>query len=365
LISTVLQNAGYFTGIIGKWHMGQQPEHHPNQRGFAEFYGFLEGGHNYFGPYKKQNAAGTVYDYLTLPEHNGVADASLTSKDYLTDVLSQKGVNFLKAAATKQRPFFLFMSYNAPHTPIEAKEADMELFPHLTGIRKTYAGMVHALDRGVGDLVAALQANGQFTNTLIIFMSDNGGRTDQGGKNTPLQGRKGDVWEGGFRVPMFWHWPAGLAGGKRYDHPVTALDFYPTFARLAEVGIPSGKQLDGKDILPDVAAGKSARPAGPIYTVRYNVGYGKTGSSQVGIRQDQWKATRTSGQNWKLYNITDDIGEQTDVSAQHATVLKGMVSQAELWSRGHVTPLWYDDTESERQWSDRKMPHYDEVFSLP
>lgn len=365
LISSVLQRAGYFTGAMGKWHLGQQPEHHPNRRGFDEFYGFLGGGHDYFGPFKRQSAAGNVNDYKLHPEHNGVSDTMLTAKDYMTDVLTEKGINFLNTAATNQRPFFLYMAYNAPHTPLQAKPEDEALFPNLTGKRKTYAAMVHALDQGVGKIVAALKANGQFDNTLIIFLSDNGGRTDQGGVNAPLQGRKGDVWEGGFRVPMFWHWPDGLAGGKHYDDPVTALDFYPTFAHLASAAIPAGKVIEGKDISDSVAHAQNAHAGQPIYAVRYNIGFGKEGSSQVGIRQDQWKATRTAGQNWKLYNITNDIGETTDVAAQHPEVLKEMVSKAKSWSGKHVTPLWYDDAQAGQDWTNRAMPHYSETFSLP
>jgi arylsulfatase A-like enzyme len=365
LISTVLQDTGYRTGLIGKWHMGVRSEFHPNQRGFDDFYGFLGGGKDYFGPYKSQTQGNTVNDYRTHPEHNGVDDTSLTAQDYITDVLSREAIRFVNESANREEPFFLFLSYNAPHTPLQAKDSDMAKFPRLSGDRKTYAGMVYAVDRGVGKLVDALKANGQFQDTLIVFLSDNGGRTDKGGVNTPLRGRKGDVWEGGFRVPMFMHWPRGIEGATRYEHPVTALDFYPTFARLAGAKLPASKQLDGRDIWDAVTEGRNARPGEPIYAVRYNVGAGETGFSNVGIRLDEWKAVKWFGTSWKLFNITDDIGEEMDLSASHPEVLHRLVSQASKWSEGHITPLWYDNFNAEKEWKKRGMPHYSETFSLP
>lgn len=364
-ISTVLHDAGYFTGIIGKWHLGQAPEFRPNVRGFDEFYGFLGGGHNYFGPFVPQNAAKSIWQYKVLLKHN-LADVPATNNlPYLTDDLTEHAVDFLNEAAGKKKPFFLYLAYNAPHTPLEAKASDLAMFPKLTGQRKTYAGMVYGMDRGVGEVVKALKANGQFDNTLIVFLSDNGGRTDEGAKNTPLRGVKGDTWEGGFRVPMFMHWPKVIPAGKHYDYPLDSLDFYPTFARLADAAIPAGKKLDGKDVFADVIAGRNARAGEPLYAVRYRTEFGKDGTTDVGIRNNQWKAVKIYGSEWKLYNLTNDIGETTDLSGQHPEILQGMISNAKVWSQGHVTPLWYDSYKAEKDWKARDMPHYDETFSHP
>jgi arylsulfatase A-like enzyme len=364
MISTVLQEAGYFTGIMGKWHMGQQPEHHPNVRGFDDFYGFLGGGHNYFGPY------GNATDYKSYPEHNGVDDTTLTATNYITDVLSNYGVRFLNEAVEREQPFFLFMSYNAPHTPLEAKAEDVAMFPDITDYqRKTYAGMVYAMDRGVGALVDALKANGQFENTLIVFLSDNGGRTDQGARNTPLKGRKGDTVEGGFRVPFFMHWPNVIQAGATYDHPVSAIDFYPTFARLGKAELPAGKEIDGVDVWDAILAGESGRAGKPIFAMRHNPGYGTTGEHSVGIRQDQWKAVRWTSFGtpitWKLFDIENDIHEDNDLSATYPMILSNLVLQAEVWSQSHIRPLWFDDTDQEQMWIDRGLPLYNQAFSLP
>ncbi|CAA6679646.1 MULTISPECIES: sulfatase [unclassified Lentimonas] len=359
LISTVLHDAGYYTGIMGKWHLGHQPQHHPNVHGFDEFYGFLGGGILYFGPYKDQNSLGKVWDYKVKPEHNGESDSSLTAKDYMTDVLTEKGVDFIEAAAKKDDPFFLFMSYNAPHTVLAAKDEDKAIFPDLTDKRQTYAAMVYAMDRGIGELVKTLKATNQYEDTLIIFLSDNGGRTDQGANNAPLAGVKGDTTEGGFRVPMFMHWPNKVPAGQHYDHPVSALDFYPSFARIAGAKIPEGKDLDGKDIWKAFFAGESARKGEIIYSVRHRNGF-----SDVGARRDQWKAVRSYNGPWRLYDVAQDPGETKNLSSQYPERLQHIVSEVEKMTRNHTQPLWWDNKKAEAMWKDKHMPNYDQTFQL-
>ncbi len=358
LFSTVLQDAGYRTGIMGKWHLGQQPEFHPNRRGFDDFYGFLGGGILYFGPYKANNVKGNVWDYKRFPEHNGIEVTGLTEKDYMTDVLSREGVRFIEESSKTEKPFFLFMSYNAPHTVLAAKEEDMAQYPKLNGKRRIYAGMVHALDRGIQSLVDALKASGQYNNTLIVFFSDNGGRTDQGASNLPLKGVKGDTYEGGYRSPMFFHWPGVVKAGQRYNHPITALDFYPTLARLAQAEIPKDKQLDGKDIWDAVLAGKNAREGELIYTVRHQFN-----TTDVGARKDQWKICHKNG-NWHLFNLQEDIGETNDLSTKHPERLKEMVAEVEKLCQSHTPPLWFDSEKQAEVWSSNRLPYFDGTFSL-
>lgn len=358
LISTVLQNAGYRTGVMGKWHLGQQPEFHPNRRGFDDFYGFLGGGILYFGPYKANNTKGNVWDYKRFPEHNGVDVTSLSEADYMTDVLSGEGVRFIEEASKTEKPFFLFMSYNAPHTVLAAKEEDMAHYPKLKGKRRIYAGMVHALDRGIASLVDALKSSGRYDNTLIVFLSDNGGRTDQGASNLPLKGAKGDTYEGGYRTPMFFHWPGIVKAGQRYDHPVTALDFYPTLARLGQTEIPQGKLLDGKDIWDAVLAGKNAREGELFYTLRHQFN-----STDIGARKDQWKICRKNGE-WYLFNLQTDIGETNDLSAKHPERLKEMIAEVEKRFQSHTRPLWHDNEKQAKVWKTNSLPYFDGTFSL-
>ncbi|MEQ8211564.1 MAG: sulfatase-like hydrolase/transferase [Lacipirellulaceae bacterium] len=364
LISRVLQEAGYFTGAVGKWHMGVMPEYHPNQRGFDEYYGFLGGGHDYFPSrfkpaYRRQLKAGNKYinDYLHPLEHNG---QEVDEQEYITDALSREAVNFVKLAATKDQPFFLYLAYNAPHSPLQAKEEDMAPYADIADEkRRTYAGMVAAVDRGVGRLAEALRETEQFENTLVVFLSDNGGKLSLGGTNRPLKGGKGDSYEGGFRVPMFFHWPSQVAAGQNYKHPVTALDFYPTFANLATAEIPARKNLDGKDLWPALKAGESVRPGESIIALRHRNGY-----SDVAVRRDQWKACRAFNQKWKLHNLDNDISEQQDLSGKHPELLKELVAEARTWSRTLPDPLWFHATEARQEWAKTGMPNYEHTFRL-
>ncbi|MGY3791207.1 sulfatase family protein [Aquimarina sp. 433] len=363
-ISKVLQQAGYYTGAIGKWHLGTITKYHPNNRGFDDFYGFLGGGHNYFpeqfkAAYQEQKDAGNteIWDYITPLEYNG---AEVDENEYITDALSREASKFVNKASEKESPFFLYLSYNAPHTPLEAKEEDLKVYAHIKDEkRKTYAAMVHAVDRGVGQLINTLEKTEQLENTLIVFLSDNGGRTDQGGNNFPLRGRKGNTSEGGIRVPMFFHWPKKITKGKTFDYPVSALDFYPTFAGLAKIELPDHKIVDGKDIWSDLIVGGNPRKGAPILTLRHR----KT-SNEVGVRLDHWKAYKPERAPWKLYDIEKDIGEENDISNQHPDILKELIEKSNEWAKTHSDPEWFHDEETEENWYKMKMPKFEETFKL-
>ncbi len=366
-LSTTLQEAGYYTGAIGKWHLGFTPENHPNNRGFDNYYGFLGGGHQYF-PEKYSKAYANLIAqrhtkdeinvYLTPLEHNGKDVVGET--EYMTDALSRETVNMVKDATDKKKPFFLYLAYNAPHAPMEAKEEDLKVFKNIADKkRRIYAAMVYAVDRGVGKIVQALKDNKQFENTLIVFLSDNGAEPNHGGSNAPLRGVKGDTWEGGYRVPMFFHWPGNVPAGKRFDYWVSALDFYPTFAALAGANIPAGKKLDGKDIMKDIIAGQNPHKNDMIYALRYRFGY-----CDVGARKDEWKITRMGNEPWLLFNIKEDIEEMKDLSSQYPERLKQMISETEKWSRTHITPLWFYTEKDAEMWKSGKMPDYSQTFEM-
>ena len=365
LISKVLQNAGYYTGAIGKWHMGIQPQFHPNARGFDDYYGFLGGGHKYFpeqfrGIYQRQNANGVKYinDYSQPLEHNG---KEVDETEYITDGLSREASRFVTEAAARDQPFFLYLAYNAPHTPLEAKQEDLTKFAEIEDEkRRTYAAMVYAVDRGVGELVDTLKFTNEFDNTLIVFLSDNGGKIGAGANNAPLTQGKGSICEGGYRVPMFLHWPTNVPSGKRFDHPVTALDFYPTFARLANAPIPRDKHLDGKDIWDALLAGESPRVDETLFALRHWNGF-----HNVGIRRNQWKASKRGPNSpWNLFNLDKDISESDDVSAQHPEIVRQMVAEARHWSQSHTAPRWYDNKKGEQAWKDKGMPKYETTFDI-
>lgn len=363
-MSNALQDAGYFTAAIGKWHAGDAERFRPNKRGFDEFYGFLGGGHKYFPEqfnkmYEAQLKAGKypINGYLLPLLHNG---KEVDEKEYVTDALSREAINSINMSKDKKKPFFVYLAYNAPHVPLEAKEDDMKQFTDIADKdRRTYAAMVYAVDRGVGDIVKTLKANNQFDNTLIVFLSDNGGNTDHGANNAPLKGTKGDTWEGGYRTPMFFHWPAKIQAGKRYDDLVSALDLYPTFVNMAGAKLSKGKVLDGVDIMNDVIAGQSQNKDRMIFALRFREGY-----ADVGVRQGDWKATRMGNEPWGLYNVAKDMGEHKDLGGQFPDRLKTLVAAAEKWSQTHVKPLWVYSQTDEEMWADGTLPNYKGTFEV-
>ncbi len=363
LISTVLKRAGYYTGAIGKWHMGFAPPFHPNVRGFDDFYGFLGGGHMYFPEryqpiYERQIRNGVKHldEYVTPLEHNG---RQVSETEYLTDAFSREAVRFVRGAAAKDQPFFLYLAYNAPHTPLEAKEQDLARFENITDEkRRTYAAMVYAVDRGVRQIVDALRETGEYDDTWMIFLSDNGGKIGAGANNRPLKGGKGSVAEGGIRVPMFWHWPKTVPSGQRFDDPITALDFYPTFARLAGAEIPQGKKIDGIDVWDAVIGNRNPRAGQPIFALRHLKGF-----HTVGVRRDDWKITKLGpSSRWELFNLAEDISESHDVSRDHPDLVRDLVAAARRWSHSHTEPRWFDSPQVAKNWRDLKLPHYETTF---
>ncbi|MBU2924265.1 sulfatase-like hydrolase/transferase [Colwellia sp. 1_MG-2023] len=364
-ISEVLQDAGYHTGAIGKWHLGEDGDFHPNNRGFDDFYGFLNGGHDYFpskfkAQYEKQRKQGlnhSIFHYLRPLEHNG---KEVDVNEYLTDALSGQAVNFIEASAKdKKQPFFLYLAYNAPHSPMQAKEEDMAQFPEIKDKkRKIYAGMVYAVDRGVKEIVQTLKDTGQYDNTLIVFFSDNGGKPNLGANNYPLKGRKGSVLEGGYRTPMFFHWPKKIPNGKTFTFPISTLDLYPTFAKIAGAEIPKKKKLDGKNLIPSLVAGTDPRPGEMIYAVRHRNGY-----SEAAARKDNWKIVNVSGK-WQLFDVEKDSSESNDLSKEYPLVVREMVAEMEMWSWSNTQPSWFHNHAEGALWREKAMPRFHETFSL-
>ncbi|VGO18311.1 sulfatase-like hydrolase/transferase [Pontiella sulfatireligans] len=362
-LSRVLQKSGYYTGVLGKWHLGEGHEFLPNQRGFDEFYGHLGGGHKYFprkywAEYEKRLKAGdTEIPPNTTPQLRNGKEAHET--EYLTDAFSREAVSFIKQASAREQPFFLYLAYNAPHAPIEAKQEDIDKMAHIEGKkRKTYAAMVHCVDYGVKSVVEALKETGAYENTLIIFLSDNGGVSGHGACNAPLSGEKRGVEEGGFRVPMFWHWPGVIPANCTFEYPVLTMDFYPTLANLAGASIPADKELDGKDIWIDLLNDRNPHPDELIAVISHRPEH-----TDIAGRLNEWKAVR-SGQHWKLYNLEKDVGEQNDLSSQHPERLQDMVNALNKWAATHQMPAWvYSDEERER-WELNTNPWFEGTFDL-
>ncbi len=271
-----LQTAGYRTGVIGKWHLGAAPPFHPNNRGFDYFYGFLSGGHSYFPDSVTNNHPLRLEDgrphysanegsFLPL-ERN---DDSAEFDEYLTTALSRDAARFVSEG---DGPFFLYLAYNAPHAPLEAPRALINKYQDIEPReRRIYAAMIDAMDQGIGMVVEALKASGQFENTLIFFLSDNGGVVAKPGHereiwadNFPFRGGKGSMIEGGSHVPFIAHWPAGIPAGTVYEMPISSLDIAATAVALGQ-GDTSGESLEGVNLIPFINGEQQGPPHEAIY----------------------------------------------------------------------------------------------------
>ena len=361
MMSNMLQDAGYRTGLVGKWHLGDESQYHPNNRGFDDFYGFLYGGHRYFpSQYKAAYNGPNSWVYNHPLQRNGV---TVTDDDeYITDELTNEGIRFINEAASSNKPFFLFMSYNAPHSPLEAKTEDMnvDVIKDISNAdRRKYAAMVYAVDRGMKRLVDALKQQNIYNNTLIVFTSDNGGSFRFAANNGPLSGQKGDTLEGGFRVPTFFHWPNTVPAGIDYDYPVSALDFYPTFAHLAGATIQQNKELDGLNVWNAVVNNTNSRPNNEvIMSIRHD-----NASNRVGIRRGDWKAYRFNNtQDWRLFNLKNDIGEQNDLSSTNTGLLQELKLAGATIAKTFVEPLWFHASSAETNWNNNNMPNFEATF---
>ncbi|GGA85404.1 N-acetylgalactosamine-6-sulfatase [Neiella marina] len=253
-----LQEVGYKTSIFGKWHLGGAPHFQPNKRGFDYFYGFLDGGHNYMPG--QVTVGGDGYS-LPIMRNTGVAEFD----EYLTTALSRDAARYIEGS--KDAPFLMYLSYNAPHAPLQAPKQFIDKYQHIeNNERRIYAAMVDAMDEGIGMVVNALKEAGKLDNTLIFFLSDNGGvfpeawlPTFNWADNSPFRRGKVALLEGGIHVPFIAHWPAKIKQGVKFKGLVSSLDIAATSVALAGAQVEDG-ELDGVNLLPYVTGQKTGTP---------------------------------------------------------------------------------------------------------
>lgn len=341
-IADRLSDLGYVNGLIGKWHLGEADHFHPTARGFQEFWGYLGGGHNYFAATKD----GTPYPNNI--QCNYKTPQALT---YITDDKGDECVDFIKRH--KNEPFFLFASFNAPHAPMQATEKDMELYAHVKDKkRRTYCAMVHRLDVNVGRIVEELKIQGVYDNTVIVFLSDNGGPCDQNASlNAPLNGQKGILLEGGIRVPFAISYPSVLEPGTRYDLPVWSLDLTPTFVELAGGRIPAGDELDGVNILPYILGQKDGMPHEDMMW-RFTI--------SAGIREGDWKLLRLPDRLPLLFNMSEDIAEQNNLADKYPDRVKRMLKNLGDWDVSCPQVLFLEGN----PWREIQLDLYDREYQL-
>lgn len=322
-----LEGIGYQTGLIGKWHLGYPEAFHPNQRGYEHFYGLLQGSRSYY-PYAKPPKDRVIrHDNIPTPETG-----------YITDRLGDAACAFIEA--NKDDPFYLFVSFTAPHGPLEPRKGsyDAERIKHIThDARRGYAGLTIALDDNVGKVLATIENNGLNDNTLVIFTNDNGG---PGGKdstsNYPLRGYKGSLYEGGIRVPWAMSWPGVIAPGSVIDTPVITMDILPTIFEAAGEPVATEWELDGTSLLPLFGASKNPFPERTLYWRRSGI------NGPIALQEGNWKLLARNAPDKKpeLYNLSSDIGESKNVASQNPKVLKRLQSKLDAWESQLVAPLW-------------------------
>ncbi len=380
-----LKARGYATGCIGKWHLGATEPFHPQRRGFDEFFGFLHEGHFYMpgppwsgvttwlrtnsltpgsGPRLTQgDVILSTHLKTTEPrydDHNPLLRGaqSVTEREYLTDALASESVAFI--GRHRAEPFFLYLAFNAPHSPMQAPPRYLDRFRHIEDIhRRLFAAMVAAMDDAVGSVLQKLREEKLEEQTLIVFLSDNGGPTAElTSSNAPFSGGKGSLFEGGLRVPFLVQWKGQLPVGKTFPHPVSALDLAPTFLAAANTGssrreeAPSqiGNQkseirnesqslltsaatarLEGLNLLPLLLAENPPPPARPLF---WRMG------QQAAARDGQWKILRIGTQPWQLFDLARDQGEMTNLAVEKPAVVEQLTAAWAKWNQQNVPPLW-------------------------
>ena len=337
-IAELLKARGYHTVHLGKWHLGEASGMRPEDQGFDESLGFMPGAEKYSAD--TAVAAKLPRDPLDRLLWLATTDAvqfnggpRFHAGEYMTDYLSEQAVSAIEA--NRNRPFFLYLAFSAPHTPFQAKQSDYAALPAIKDRRtRVYGAMVRALDRGVGEVVGALKAQGLDANTLVIFTSDNGGAWYAGlpDINKPYRGWKGTFFEGGIRVPLFMQWPRKIPAGERIETPADGMDVFPTAAAAAEVALPRDRRIDGLNLLP-FATGQAPLPQPRIL-------FWRSGGYEA-VRDGNWKlqVSQHPSRIW-LFDLANDPTERRDLSRSRPDVVKRLRAGLALHDRDMAKPLW-------------------------
>jgi len=319
LLPARLKELGYKTGMVGKWHLGSKPDFHPQKRGFDEFFGFLGGAHAYL----RTDAGADPILRGTEP---------VSEQEYLTDAFAREAEAFIERH--HEETFFLYLPFNAVHMPLQSIQKYLDRFPHIKDEkRKTFAAMASAMDDAVGRVLKKVRKHKLEENTLLFFISDNGGPTlTTTSSNAPLRGYKAQVLEGGIRLPFMMQWKGQVRAGKVYELPVSSLDIHATALVAAGGAVTPDKKLDGADLLPFLAGKNSARPHD---TLCWRMG------EKCAIRHGDWKLVKEQGEKeWSLYNLAEDKGEKENLAAKFPARIQELSGLYAAWEKQLQQPKW-------------------------
>ncbi|WP_242427371.1 sulfatase-like hydrolase/transferase [Flammeovirga pacifica] len=325
-IGDYMKELGYSTGLIGKWHMGNNDKFHPTKRGFDFFYGFRGGARSYW-PFSEDTLNHRQEDFMERGYKNFEEP-----EGYLTDVFAEETIQFLED--NKTSPFFLFLSFNAVHTPMHAKEEDLKEFPHLSGKRQQLAAMTLTMDKACDKIIQSLKEKGLDKNTIIIYTNDNGGPTDANASdNSPLSGTKANHYEGGIRVPFIFSIPDQIKQIEisNYHHVISTLDILPTCYAIGGGDINKLLDTDGVNLLPYFSASQNGNPHQTLYWKKENRG---------AIRHGQWKFLRFPNRPAELYDLSEDISEVHNLAYQYPEKIKEFYKMLFDWELTLSRPRW-------------------------
>lgn len=321
-VAEALKAKGYATACIGKWHLGDQPEHLPTKHGFDHYYGI---------PYSNDmQSKGRGDPPLPLVRQEAVIEAP-ADQATLTERYTKEAVRFIEA--NREKPFFLYLPHTFPHLPLFASPRF-----HGKSANGRYGDSVEEIDWSTGELLKTLEHHGLSQNTIVIFTSDNGSNGRNGGSNKPLAGAKGGTMEGGMRVPMLIRWPKMIPAGSSCDALCSTMDFLPTFCALVGAALPT-RPLDGHNILPLLTAEKATSPYDAFYYYRRRqLQAVRWGDWKLHLdlpkTYPRWTSAKQIGKArpGKLVNLKDDLQEETDLSQQHPEIVKRLQALAEAVS---------------------------------
>jgi arylsulfatase A-like enzyme len=319
LLPQILKRAGYHTAIVGKWHLGLASPNKPNERGFDHFHGFLG---DMMDDYYNHRRHG--FNYMRLN------DAEIDPEGHATDLFAQWAIDYLRERAkNKEQPFFLYLAYNAPHTPIQPPEEWIKRVKQreagISDKRAKLVALIEHLDAGIGKVIDALKETGLSDNTLVVFTSDNGGQLGVGASNGPLRAGKGDMYEGGIREPMCAMWPGRIKPGSRSDRVAMTMDIFPTVCEAA--GLATEHEIDGVSFLPTLLGRKEPGDERLLFWVRREGGKRYGGRAYYAARQGDHKLLQNSPfEPLELYNLKDDPKEEHPLDERHPMYRKLFVA---------------------------------------
>lgn len=341
-IGELLKKHDYQTALIGKWHLGHSDFALPCNRGFDYQYGFYNS-HSLFSP---EGSEGVVDqhvpedftdDHIWGSQRNGPSAMfqnceEITEPEYLTDRIAEESIAFMEDH--KDEPFFLYIPFSAPHTPFQAPQEDYDKFAHIKDpYKRIYLAMIANLDDAVGTITDKVKSLGIEENTLIVFISDNGGATyTLATDNAPLKGGKITQFEGGINVPYMMKWKGQIEPGQEFTSPVSAVDIFNTIAGTLNADLPKDRIYDGVDLLPYLRKEKTGKPHETLYW--------KTGES-LAIRKEDWKLIHSNRTNRTvLYNLSADKNETTDLSTKMPEKVIELMNEHQKWAAELPPPIW-------------------------